>query len=364
VSEVRVPPVELRPESPGGFTERDLERLPASHGVLAFEETNGSAVQLLSSADARSAARDRLLSNDEPSPRIDLSGVIHSVRFWEASCSLEADLIHARLGPAIMGDHWTETRSATTFFALHADPRERFPRFRAHESDELLAGELIGPFTTRRRAEGFAEELVDFYELCRKYERLVEAPNGTPCVYKEMGTCPAACDGSESMEAYRARFAEALAFAQSPASEAIGRARARMDEASSAMDFERAAREKAAVERIEAMRSAPDHLAGDLRRAVWLGVSKVGRGRRAYACVIRGGRVLTERVCDPEGSFDDAGHGFSEAIERDSGGHVHIDVIGALTRRFARPSSKEAARLSALLSSDPSSITRELRSMV
>lgn len=359
----RVPPVKLTPESPGPFTDRDLERLPASHGVLAFEDTSGTAVQLLSSADARSAARDRLIPGEQTSPRADLSGVAGSVSFWEASCSLEADLIHARIGPSLMGQAWGETRGAMAFFALHADPEEPFPRFRTHESGDLPEGELVGPFTTRKRAEAFAEELVDLYELCRKYERLVEAPEGTPCVYKEMGTCPAACDGSETMGAYRARFAEALAFGKTPSGVSIERARARMEAASGAMDFERAAREKAALERIESMRASPDHLAGDLRRAAWLGVSNVGRGKRLYACVLRGGRVLGERVCGAGDPLEENAQALAGAIAADSGEAVDIDVIGALARRFARPSSKDPARLFVLREGSLEEISRSISSV-
>jgi excinuclease UvrABC nuclease subunit len=43
----------------------------------------------------------------------------------------------------------------------------------------------------------------DAFDLCRYYQVLIESPHGRACAYKEMGKCPAPCDGSVSMESYR-----------------------------------------------------------------------------------------------------------------------------------------------------------------
>jgi len=50
---------------------------------------------------------------------------------------------------------------------------------------------------------GLIEIAEDAFDLCRYYNVLVEAPGARACAYKEMGKCPAPCDGSISMEQYR-----------------------------------------------------------------------------------------------------------------------------------------------------------------
>ncbi len=70
-------------------------------------------------------------------------------------------------------------------------------------------GTLFGPFASRRAARDLADWMLEHFELCRYEEILRQYPHGQPCAYKEMGKCPAPCDGSESMEAYRTRVRQA-----------------------------------------------------------------------------------------------------------------------------------------------------------
>ena len=357
-------PATIAPESPGGFDRSDLDRLPASHGVIAFDDADGRAMRFLATADARSCAGTRLIPSEEaPDRSAELAGITARVRFWPCSCALEADLLHARLGPSVLAGGWDAIRRTLGFHALHADPVEAHPRFRPRESADLPDGTLIGPFTTRKRADRFAEGLVDLYELCRKYERLVEAPHAPSCVYKELGTCPAACDGSETMDAYRARFARALELAREPADRSIERAAGRMSSAADALDFERAERERSALARIESLRAPPNHLACDLRSAPWLAVSTARRKRRIYAAIIRGGRVLAERTLTHDVTAA-AAQAFARALDAPPEGSIDADVIGVLLARFARPKKKDPARLFVLADGGAEEIGGKIASFV
>ena len=70
-------------------------------------------------------------------------------------------------------------------------------------------GDVFGPFASRRAARELADWMLEHFELCRYEEILRQYPNGRPCAYKEMGQCPAPCDGTETMDAYRARVQHA-----------------------------------------------------------------------------------------------------------------------------------------------------------
>lgn len=78
-------------------------------------------------------------------------------------------------------------------------------------------GTLFGPFASRRGARELADWMLEHFELCRYEEILRQYPHGQPCAYKEMGKCPAPCDGSESMEAYRIRVRQATELLSSMA---------------------------------------------------------------------------------------------------------------------------------------------------
>ncbi len=88
-----------------------------------------------------------------------------------------------------------------------------FPRFRktSQLSDPGLA--FSGPVRDKHAAQRLIESLEDLFDLCRYHEILVRAPQGKACTYKEMGKCPAPCDGSVSLAHYRGQIDAALAFA-------------------------------------------------------------------------------------------------------------------------------------------------------
>jgi hypothetical protein len=81
----------------------------------------------------------------------------------------------------------------------------------------------------------------DAFDLCRYYSILVQSPHGRACAYKEMGKCPAPCDGSISIEQYR-RLIEWSADTLSDPREMIRQQTHRMQQAAAELRFETAAK--------------------------------------------------------------------------------------------------------------------------
>lgn len=115
------------------------------------------------------------------------------------------------------------------------------------------SGMVLGPFRDKHAAGRFIETMDDLFDLCRFHHILVQTPNGTACAYKEMGKCPAPCDGSESLPAYRSRVRAAADFATKDRGWQKAEAERRMQEAATGLDFERAAEEHAEIQRVEAL---------------------------------------------------------------------------------------------------------------
>jgi len=237
--------------------ERDWSlALPASGGVLGFDGPDDRLVQLLVAADVRAAARTRLLAPpdpDEPTTRTDLRPLTRRVRFWPAGSQLEGDLLFHRIAHA---EHPELARAAldrASAWFLHVDPDEPFPKWRKVATNELAAqpappseharGTLLGPIRDKHACQRAIDELNDLFDLCRYHHILVQAPSGQACAYKELGKCPAPCDGSETMEAYRARVREAIAFWRDPAAWREHAEHA-MNQAARDLHFEAAARWK------------------------------------------------------------------------------------------------------------------------
>jgi len=144
--------------------------------------------------------------------------------------------------------------------------------------------DLLGPFGTKDAGGRFAEGLDELFELCRYPRELEKAPRGKACAYKEMGKCPAACDGSEPMDAYRARVHDAVALTREGVAHAIERTNTALRSASSAMNFEHAGMLKARLDRLGVMRKAPMRHARTLDRFAAIVAGAGERGVHLMLC--------------------------------------------------------------------------------
>jgi excinuclease UvrABC nuclease subunit len=119
----------------------------------------------------------------------------------------------------------------------------------------------VGPFRDKVRCAAFVELLEDLFDLCRKHEILVRAPHGQPCVYAEMGKCPAPCDGSLSMSVYGQMIRDSIDFASGRHDPRIAALEVRMQEAAAAQAFERAGQIRNLLQRVRKMLTSGDRIA-------------------------------------------------------------------------------------------------------
>jgi excinuclease UvrABC nuclease subunit len=140
---------------------------------------------------------------------------------------------------------------------IHGDAADEFPRLARTAEFEPLAGARVGPVADKHSAQRLVEFLIDLFDLCRYHHILIQAPHGDPCAYKEMGRCPAPCDGSASMADYRRDLADALRFASDADFRATWNAARQQDMAGAAerLDFESAGRIRNQLERAAAFDS-------------------------------------------------------------------------------------------------------------
>lgn len=278
----------------------DLRRLPDAPGALVLESGAGETIFISVTASLRHAAERRLgerSPDDARAPRADLRPVTRRVLAATVGSRFEGEAAYLALcRDRRPSDHRAAIERWQGWF-LRIDPRAEHPRWskvclpgwaaepeaRAGADESRL---LVGPFRDKHAAGKHAGTLDDLFDLCRYHSILVQAPHGRACAYKEMGKCPAPCDGSETMDAYRARVGEAAAFARAGASGAAAACECAMLEAARALDFERAARLKA---RLDAMRSLESGAAARVRsldafRWIIVAPAECAGWARIFAC--------------------------------------------------------------------------------
>jgi excinuclease UvrABC nuclease subunit len=162
------------------------------------------------------------------------------------------------------------------------DPDADFPRYTRTTDLACSGGLLMGPFEDKHAAGRFIQLIEDAFDLCRYYNILLQAPSGKACAYKDMGKCPAPCDGTISMVQYRQMVRWSAEVAADPL-EHIRQHALRMQAAAGELNFEAAGKIKTHIDQLR-------HLAGGDFRHVGLLKDLV------YLSLQRGPRAGTARV--------------------------------------------------------------------
>ena len=226
---------------------------PAKWAVCLLEAADGRPVQLLSVKNLRYCLRRRLAAPDAdggPTRRVDYRQIVRTVRWRRVDSEFEADLIYLEAARRLFPDTYRSMTGYRPAWFVHVNPDTAFPRFTKTADLSLSTGVYLGPLDSKGDAAKLIEQTQDLFDLCRFYPILVQAPDGAACAYKEMGKCPAPCDGSISMESYRHTVRWAADSVPDPAP-LLADATARMKSAAAALNFEAAGRVKKYVDDIE-----------------------------------------------------------------------------------------------------------------
>ena len=224
----------------------------ADPGVVLFETADSEPVTIIAGADARHIVRARLDPEHAAGSTKHLMGVASKIRVRYAHSEAERQLVWLLTTHALLPRIAAETAKTPACWFLRFDARDEFPKGtpiapRAlAELDGLRA--VFGPYPTKKRASLAAESVTDALDLCRHHHLLVLAPDASACAYKDMGRCPAPCDGTESMPDYRSRVEDAQRWLASPQA-MRERTQRDMSEASDAHDYERAGSHKVTLDR-------------------------------------------------------------------------------------------------------------------
>ena len=229
---------------PGPDKPLDRRVLPAGGGVCALTDQQGRLVQTLGAQDLRRVLARRLQTPGESPGRrqVDLRAIARHL-WWQPTHSVfETSLTYLRVARRLAPDRYRKELSFGPVWFARVNPEDRFPRWSSDKFALTPPTIDVGPFRDRGGCRGFIELLEDLFDLCRYHEVLRQAPGGVACAYKEMGRCPAPCDGSVSMEHYRGQIAASVEFARGRTDTRLSQLEGDMTGAAGRREFERAGR--------------------------------------------------------------------------------------------------------------------------
>lgn len=237
--------------SPDEDFEQFLRRIPAKSAVYLMADAADQPIQLLYVRNLRNSLKRRLGGNETPSPtrQVNYRDLVRRIRWRRVDSAFEADWIYYEAARELFPKSYKGMVGFRPAWFIHVDPDAIFPRFTKCIDLTARGGMFLGPVEDKHTAARLIELLEDAFDLCRFHNILLEAPRGKPCAYKEMGKCPAPCDGSITMGQYRLMIEWSLRVLMQPAP-FIEEHTLRMQQAAGELRFESAAKIKAFIGRL------------------------------------------------------------------------------------------------------------------
>ncbi len=239
--------------------------VPAKWVVYLLTDADDQAIQLLCVKNLRYSIKRRLGGDESvgPSRRVNYREIVRRVYWTRVDSSFEADVCYYEAARQLFPASYRGMVGFRLAWFLHVNPDANFPRYTKTSNLLIQTGILMGPIEDKHAAGRMIELIEDCFDLCRYYNILVESPCGKACAYKEMGKCPAPCDGSISMGQYR-RMIEWSVGVVTDAADYIREQTVRMQHAAAELRFETASKIKAYVEELSNFGKGPMRHVGRL----------------------------------------------------------------------------------------------------
>ena len=349
-------------ESAGAEFDAFLKLAPAKWAVYLLADADDRPVQLLCVKNLRYSLKRRLDGGDEaagPSKRVNYRELVRHVHWRRVDSAFEADWLYYEAARVTFPDTYQGMVGFRPAWFVHVDADAEFPRYT--KTTDLLklagsgargsasgsgsgsgstsvpgigagsgvraGGSLFGPLEDKHAAGRLVQLAEDAFDLCRYHHVLVESPRGKACAYKEMGKCPAPCDGSISLEQYRQLVRWSVQTLEDPA-EVIRDQESRMRAAAAELRFETAGKIKQFVTQLQQLGKGPFRHARRLRDFAFVSLQHGPRAGTAKVFVVSRGRI--EEVLGLIGDAPNPGQVLRVALERAAELEVEpLDAAGA-----------------------------------
>ena len=171
--------------------------------------------------------------------------------------------------------------------------KERYPRFVVVRKVELDGSKYFGPYTSKYEIEKVLKALYEIYPLRQCNKKILKVPrkNDRPCIYYQMGTCPAPCVGYISEEEYQKSVDSVIHFLKGNYKDILNMLQESMSKASEKMEYERAASFRDGILSIKTMMESQKIGSTDLSERDVIGVAKKNNVAAVQCFFIRKGSI-------------------------------------------------------------------------
>jgi excinuclease ABC subunit C len=270
-----------------------LPHLPNSPGVYLWRNAEGEVLYVGKAKNLRSRVRSYFGADYGTSVKtVHLIGQIADLDTIVVPTEAHALILEANLIKEYRPKFNIALRDDKSYPYIKVTVQEDFPRVFVTRRLVNDGGRYFGPYTDvakMRRALNVVKQIFTV-RSCR-YDLLKEAPE-RPCLDYFIKRCKAPCVLLQTRDEYRAMIDEVLIFLDGKAGEVKRRVRERMADASTALDFERAAELRDILTRLEQLEEPTVVLEVEGGDRDVLGYARDGDDASVVVLRVRGGKLL------------------------------------------------------------------------
>lgn len=266
------------------FAKSSIPELPESTGVYIFLDEKERPLYVGKATSLRDRARSYFGGSDHRLVSQLLKGSAHLIEYILTGTVKDALILENSLIKKHKPRLNIRLKDDKTYFSLRLDPKSEWPRLtivRRRKEEDVL---YFGPYTSANACRRTIQHLNSFFPL-RTCPDSVLYNRSRPCLAYEIGRCVAPCVGLTTKQHYAEIVDRVIRFLSGRDSEVLAELEAEMQEAASALEFERAAEIR---DRLEHMRKTIENptvarRGGPDRDVIGLAV----RGERASFVVLQ-----------------------------------------------------------------------------
>ena len=278
--------------------EEFFSTLPARPAVCLVEPRGEHAEPLLiRTQDLRRRLEHLLGPADPASKRLNLRDFTSGVRYRLTGSKFEQALAYYQHAKQTFPERYQNLAQLRPPTVLKVSLENAYPRcyvtrrITVDGSGRPTAGVYYGPFGTRRSAEAFAEQALDFFKVRRCQIKIRRDPAFPGCIYSEMKMCLAPCFAGCTKAEYHAEVQRLVQFLETSGVSLQSAFEHERERASEELDFEGAATVHKRIEKLlEVLRIRPE-LARPIHNLDGVILQCATEDQTIGAYAVRGGRL-------------------------------------------------------------------------
>lgn len=221
----------------------ELKKLPEKPGVYLMHDKTDEIIYVGKAISLKNRVRQYFQKSRQVTPKIER--MIERIAWFEyivTDSELEALVLECNLIKEHSPRYNTMLKDGKSYPYLKATVQETYPRLVFARQMNRDGCKYFGPFTSGKAIRDTIDLANELFNL-RSCQRVLPRDIGKarPCLYHQIGQCPAPCQGNVSEKLYQENFNRALKFLQGDTRAVLKKLTDNMIQASQSLRYEEAA---------------------------------------------------------------------------------------------------------------------------